>query len=143
MNRSLISLVVIIVLALLVSCQSTTSGQPTDPAAVMDAYTAAINAHDVEKALSYVADDAVYDRPTGQFNGKEETRGFIEGLVARNVKVELVGERQVDGERVSWSSHVTLADPENPNGPPVEIMNNSQSIVRNGKIVSHTARPAQ
>ena len=138
-----LTIVVIAVLTLLVACQSGGGGsdQPTDPAAVMDAYTAAINAHDVEKALSYVADDAVYDRSVGGFNGKEEVRGFIEGLFARNVQVELIGERTVDGERVTWQSRVMIDDPENP-GTRLEIINNSESIVRDGKIVKHTARRA-
>ncbi|HEX9924855.1 MAG TPA: nuclear transport factor 2 family protein, partial [Anaerolineae bacterium] len=111
--------------------------------AVMDAYTAAINAHDVEAALSYVADDAVYDRSVGAFNGKEEVRGFIQGIIDRNVHVELIGERTVDGERVTWQSRVMLDDPANPGGPQIEVRNNSESIVRDGKIVMHTARPAQ
>ena len=137
MNRLLVVLL-IVVTTLLTACQSGGgSSQPTDPAAVMDAYTAAINAHDVEGALSYVADNAVYHRPAGDFNGKEEVRGFIEGLVARNVKVELIGERTVDGERVSWQSHVTLENPAQ------EITNNSESIVRDGKIVMHSAQAAQ
>lgn len=141
MNRSLIT-PIIIVMIVLVSCQPTTVGQPTDPATVMDAYTAAINAHDVETALSYVADDAVYSRPTGDFKGKEEIRQFIEDIIARNVQVELFGQRQVDGERVTWQSRVRLDDPQNPGGPQLEIVNNSESIVRDGKIVSHTATRA-
>ena len=129
---------------LLAGCQAAGSNsEPTDPAAVMDAYAAAINAHDVEKALSYVADDAVYDRAVGGFNGKEEVRVFIESIIARNVQVSVVGERQVDGERVTWRSRVMLDDPENPGGPQIENNLNSESIVRNGKIVMHTARPAQ
>lgn len=124
----------------LVACQSTTpSNTALDPDAVMDAYTAAINAHDIDAALALVADDAVYERPNGAYTGKEEIRGFIEGLFARDVQVELMGERQVEGEIVRWTSHVSLTDPENPDGPRVEFMNNSQSTVRDGKIVHHQA----
>jgi hypothetical protein len=139
-------LVLALALWLLVGCAGQQGGgeeeeqaseeQPTDPAEVMDAYTAAINAHDVEGALALVDDEAVYGRPTGQFNGKEEIRGFIEGLVARDVHIELLGERQVEGEQVSWQSRITLNDPED------EFINNSDSIVRDGKIVSHTATRA-
>jgi hypothetical protein len=134
----------IVMMIILVACQAggENSSQPAGPAAVMDAYAAAINAHDVEKALSYVADDAVYDRSAGNFNGKDEVRTFVEGIIGRNVQVSVVGERQVDGERVSWKSQVMLDDPENPNGPQLKILLNSESIVRNGKIVSHTARVA-
>ena len=56
---------------------------------------------------------AFYARPNGDFNGKEEIRGFIEGLFARDVQVTLVGERQVDGEEVRWTSSVSIKDPEN------------------------------
>jgi predicted SnoaL-like aldol condensation-catalyzing enzyme len=144
MNKKLFGVMVIGLLALLVSCQSSPAGPaPLGPAEVMDAYTAAINAHDVEKALSLVADDAVYHRPSGEFTGKEAVRGFIEELIARNVKVELIGERTVDGERVTWRSRVMLDDPQNPDGPQLEIMNNSESIIRDGKIVMHTATRAQ
>ncbi len=134
-------LVLALVLWLLAACAGQQGGgeeeeQPTDPAEVMDAYTAAINAHDVEGALALVDDDAVYGRPTGQFNGKEEIRGFIEGLVARDVHIELLGERRVEGEQVSWQSRVTLSDPED------EFINNSESIVRDGRIVAHTATRA-
>lgn len=124
------------------ACQSGAAQQPMDPAAVMEAYTAAINNHDVERALAFVADDAVYHRPTGEFRGKAQIRTFIEDLVARNVRVEVVGERRVEGERVMWESRVFLNDPNNPNGPQLEIRNASESIVRDGKIVSHTAKRA-
>jgi ketosteroid isomerase-like protein len=116
-------------------------GRPTDPAGVMDAYTDAINAGDVELALSYVAEDAVYDRPGGQFVGKAEVRGFVEDLIARNVEVELIGERAVDGDTVTWTSHVTIDDPENP-GTRLDLTNNSLSVVQNGLIVQHTAQRA-
>ena len=142
MNRIII-ISLFVVIALLAACQSATSGQPTDPAAVMDAYTEAINAHDVERALSYVADDAVYERPGGAFNGKAEVRTFVEGIIARDVHVELIGEREVNGEEVTWQSRVTIDDPENPDGPQLELVNNSASIVRDGKIVMHTASRGQ
>lgn len=138
-NRTSYSLIVVLTI-LLSACGSQS---PNDPAAVMDAYTAAINAHDVEAALQYVADDAVYERPTGQFTGKAEVRSFIEGLIAQNVQVELIGERMVDGEKVTWQSQVTLTDPQNPGGPPLVILNNSESIIRDGKIIFHTATRAQ
>lgn len=141
MKRYVLSLVLLgLFVAAVAGCQGGESTGPTDPAAVMDAYTAAINAHDVEAALALVDDNAVYDRSVGAFQGKEEIRGFIEGLIARNVSVELIGERQVDGERVSWTSRVRLDDPDNPGGPQLEAINDSESVVRGGKIVSHTAR---
>jgi hypothetical protein len=141
MMRSLTVILSILLMLLLGAC----GGGETavmGPAEVMDAYTEAINNHDVEAALALVADDAVYERPAGSFNGKEEIRGFIEDLIARDVQVELVGERTVDGERVTWQSHVRIKDPANPDGPLLELMNNSESTVRDGQIVHHRAEPA-
>jgi hypothetical protein len=119
--------------------------RPTNPAAVLDAYTAAINAGDVETALSFVADDAVYDRPPplGLLTGKAAIRGFIETLVARKARIELLGLRTVAGESVTWKSRVTQLDATDPTLPPVVSLNDSSSIVRNGLIVQHTARAAQ
>jgi ketosteroid isomerase-like protein len=124
-------------------CLNACQSSDTDPAAVMDAYTEAINNHDVEAALALVAEDALYSRPNGDFNGKEEIRGFIEGLFARDVQVSVIGERQVNGEEVIWMSSVSLLDPENPNGPRIQLTNNSRSTIRNGLIVFHTAERAQ
>ena len=116
--------------------------RPIGPAEVIDAYAAAINAGDLEAALALVADDAVYDRPTGAFVGKAEVRGFVEGILARNALVELLGERSVDGEMATWRSRVTIDDPANPDGPPRIIHNLSASRVVDGLIVMHTAEPA-
>ena len=112
------------------------------PNEVMNAYTAAINAGDVEKALSYVDDNAVYSRPVGKFTGKAEVRTFVQDLVTRKAKIELLGQRTVQGENVTWVSRVTLIDPQNPGAPPTTVTNNSASVVRNNKIVQHTATRA-
>ena len=136
----LLTALLITSIAAVVACRG--AGEPKDPAAVIDAYTKAINAHNVEEALKFVDDNAVYMRPAGQFTGKAEVRTFIEGLVQQKVRIELVGQRQVSGERVTWTSRVFLTDPANPNAPPREVRNQSESVVRNGKIVSHRATPA-
>jgi ketosteroid isomerase-like protein len=116
-----------------------------NPAAVLDAYTAAINAGDVETALSFVADDAVYDQPPpfGLLTGKAAIRGFIETLVARKARIELLGLRTVAGELATWKSRVTQLDATDPTLPLVVSLNDSSSIVRNGLIVQHAARAAQ
>lgn len=141
--RHRMSSLIVLAAVMTVATSAPALSQSADPAAVMDAYTAAINAHDVEAALALVAEDAVYHRPVGAFQGREEVRGFIEGLFARQVQVELIGDRTVDGERVTWRSRVSLIDPENPDGPPIELLNDSESIVRDGLIVMHQAARAQ
>jgi ketosteroid isomerase-like protein len=116
------------------------AAQPPDPAAVIDAYTAALNAGNAEAALAFIADDAVYMRPAGRFVGKDEVRGFIEGLIRRGVQIEVLGEREVFGEYVRWASHVRFA---NPGGGPAEVRNRAASIVQEGKIIFHSARPLE
>ena len=117
----------------------TRAAQPVDPGAVVDAYTAALNGGDVEAALGFVADEAVYMRPAGRFIGKGEVRGFVEDLVSRQARIELIGDREVYGEYVTWQSRVTFG---NPGAGPAEVRNFSRSVVIDGKIVFHMARPA-
>jgi hypothetical protein len=130
------------VLAVIWMAPAPVSAQPMDPAAVIDAYTAAINAHDLEAALAFVSDDAVYMRPAGRYVGIAEVAEFIDGLIQQQVRIELIGERQVLRNYVTWTSRVTLTDPMNPNAPPMVLTNQSESIVRDGKIVFHMAARA-
>ena len=75
--------------------------------------------------------------------GKAAIRGFIETLVAKKARIELLGLRTVAGESVKWKSRVTQLDATDPTLPLVVSLNDSSSIVRNGLIVQHTARSAQ
>ncbi len=59
MNKNLI-LLMIVSISLLVACQSATPATPMDSVTVIDKYIAAINAHDVEAALEFVDNNAVY-----------------------------------------------------------------------------------
>jgi limonene-1,2-epoxide hydrolase len=135
MNRNL-SVLTVAVISLLIACQSTTP-EPMDPTRVIDEYIAAINAHDVEKALQFVAEDAVYSPEGNQIKGKEEIRQFIEDNLAQLVSVERVGEYKVDGERVSWTERGLFKNPF-PGGTPIEVVTDLEAIVQNGKIVSLT-----
>ncbi len=138
MGRIIIIILVAVVFVLTTGLL-TASAQPRDPVGVVDAYTAAINAGDVEGALAFVADNAVYMRPAGQFIGKDQVRGFIQDLVARGARIELQGDRDTVRDYVSWISRVTFA---NPGSGPSEIRNLAQSIVVDGKIVFHMAYPS-
>ena len=118
--------------------------RPVDPAGVIDAYTAAINAGDLEAALSFVAEDAVYDRPPpfGVITGKVAVRAFIQDLITRKARIQLLGFRTVAGESVKWKSRISLISATNPSETQV-LLNESSSIVRGGLIIQHTARAAQ
>jgi SnoaL-like domain len=135
MNRNLIPLTVVVI-SLLVGCQSTTP-EPIDPTNVIDEYIAAINGYDVEKALQFVANDAVYSPEGHQIKGKSEIRKFIEENMTQLVSVERVGEYKVDGERVSWTERGLFKNPF-PGGTPIEVVTDLEAIVQKGKIVSLT-----
>jgi hypothetical protein len=73
---------------------------------VVNAWAAALNAGDVEAALSYLADNAVltFVPPTmpgddGIFTGKEEIRAWYQGLVAAK-GVTTLSDCKVEGEKV-------------------------------------------
>jgi ketosteroid isomerase-like protein len=128
------------IMVIVTACQSNTP-EPPDPTAVIDQYIAAINAHDVEGALQFVAEDAVY-RPDGdEIQGKSEIRKFIEENVAQLVSVERVGEYTVDGEQVAWTEHGVFKNPFG-QGPNLEVVIHFEAVVREGKIISLTGMSA-
>jgi SnoaL-like domain len=129
------------IMVIVTACQSNPP-EPPVPTAVIDQYIAAINAHDVEGALQFVVEDAVY-RPDGdEIQGKSEIRKFIEENVAQLVSVERVGEYKVDGEQVEWTEHGVFKNPFG-QGPNIEVDIRFEAVVREGKIVSLTGMPAQ
>ena len=136
MNKNLI-LLMIVSISLLVACQSATLATPMDSVTVIDKYIAAINAHDVEGALEFVDNNAVYSPEGNQIKGKSEIRKFIEQNVAQLVSVERLGEYTVDGERITWTERGLFKNPF-PGGTTMKITTNLEAIVRNGKIISLT-----
>jgi ketosteroid isomerase-like protein len=99
-------LITITVFVVILALPLALNAQETDPAAVVMARAEATNAGDVDAAIAYFADDAVYkivDPPPGTpdtFTGKDEIRGRLETLVALNASME-VEIQQVDGDKVT------------------------------------------
>ena len=73
---------------------------------IVDAWVAALNAGDIDAALSYLADDAVVTivppapGTSGVFTGQGEIRGWYEGIVGEH-GVTTLSDCQVDGETVT------------------------------------------
>ena len=63
------------------------SAQAADPLSIANAWNDALNAGDIDTALSYLADDAVLTfipptpGTTGVLTGKEQIRGWYEAIV--------------------------------------------------------------
>lgn len=81
-----------IVIVLAVGCGD---GGSSDSIKVVKDVYAAVNAKDVDKAMTYVADDAVFVNPRGTFRGAKEVRGFLvrSGFVTLRAQ-QLPGDRR-------------------------------------------------
>ena len=85
-----------------------------DPAAVIDAYIAAVNAGDLEAILDLYADDAVHiflptpDGSAGVCLGKEQFRMWYEQSLANGDRVELEdGTLAVDGNQATFVTRIS------------------------------------
>lgn len=105
---------------------------------VFDNFNAAVNAHDVDKALSYFADDAVAGFPNNlpeptSFTGKDELRTWLATDAANNIHVETTGEK-TSGDTVTAT--VTLTEDDLP--PDFALVGTAEAVVQDGKIQTFT-----
>ena len=90
----------------------------TDPAAVVEQYITATNAHDIDAVLALYAEDAAHvvlppppDHPTGVYVGREQIRTFYVPTAATHDHLEVVaGTLQVSGDTVTYVKRVA-SDP--------------------------------
>jgi hypothetical protein len=100
----------ITVVALMLALPGTLLAQESDPEAVARAVYEAMNAGDVETALSYYSDDAVLSLGAfGSYSGKEALRAQFEHEVSLNASWEL-SDFQVEGDTVTFKSRYTSDD---------------------------------
>ena len=113
--------------------------QDIDPVAVIGAFDDAWNLHDVEGVLAFFADDAVVTLvppppgAPGTYNGTEEIRGFVQGLIS-GFRVASRNHRVI-GDAVTWESTVSSDAFRQLGIDPVEC---SAEAVRREKITSFT-----
>jgi len=130
-------------LVLMLALPGALYAQGTDPMAVVNAWVEALNAGNIEAALSYLADDAVLTfvpPPTpgddGIFSGKKEIRGWYEGLVkAKGVTTK--GNCQIKGEKVTCLDTYTDTGLQGMGVDSLEM--EWAATVRDGKIQGYTA----
>ena len=115
--------------------------QESDPMPVIDAWVQALNAGDIDVALSYLADDAVVQivppapGTSGVFTGKGEIRGWYETIVEQN-GVTTLSDCQVDGETVTCVN--TYAEDSFRSMGIDFIVGEWVVVVRDGKFQSYT-----
>jgi hypothetical protein len=87
--------------------------QAADPKTMFDQFHAAVNAHDVEAALAFFADDAVVEFPNqpppNVYRGTAEIRAWLQGDAAQHIQVK-TEQFNVAGDRLSWIAKVDTDD---------------------------------
>lgn len=123
----------ILLLALVLSATRVLA-QANDPAAVIEQYTAAVNAHDVNAAVELLAEDAVLQLgpdapPTGVYTGKTAIREYLEGRFGDAV-VEMTQPPKVEGDKVTWTEKESYLA--------TTTIQKMEAVVHDGKIKSIT-----
>jgi ketosteroid isomerase-like protein len=115
-----------------------TSDEANDPAAVFNAFNTAVNAHDVEAAVAFFADDAVVQFPNqpppNTYRGSAEIRAWLQADADQNISVQ-TEQVQVEGDRVSCLGKVDI-DALRPLG--ITLVGPAEAVVQGGKITSFT-----
>jgi len=76
---------------------------------IIEQYYAALNAKDIDLAMSYIAPDAEFANPTGKYTTTEEIRASLDGLAKDGITFELSNFRAADG-RVVYDYKVLLGE---------------------------------
>lgn len=104
---------------------------------VFDAFNAAVNAHEVDKQLSFFADDAVASFPNqpepNRYAGKDEIRTWLETDADNKIHVETSGVK-TSGDTVTATAKLTMADLP----PGMTIEGTVKVTVQDGKIQTFT-----
>jgi ketosteroid isomerase-like protein len=115
-----------------------------DPASVVQLWTKAMNAHDLDQTLAYFADDATltdtHPLPGSKnpLTGAAELRALFENDIKSNVRLELSNFSIPEPDHVKFFSQY-WADPSAfPPDYPLPIESNMEAIVKEGKITSLT-----
>ena len=109
MRRPFLAVFVVTLAVTVAGCEAAPAA--ADPASVVQAFFDALNAGDVDEAMSYVAEDALFIFPE-VYIGKEQIRDFFL--------------READS--VTWSATVTTDDS--------KFEGSVDAVVQEGKIVS-------
>jgi len=110
--------------------------QATDPQSVFDGFHAAVNAHDIDAALAFFADDAVVQFPNqpppNVFRGKTEIRAWLQGDADQHIQVK-TEQVKVAGDTMTWIAKVDVDDVR-PLG--ITIEGPAEAVLQDGKLKS-------
>jgi ketosteroid isomerase-like protein len=134
-------MIAVMMLAVLLALPVALYAQEPDPMSTISAWVEALNAGDIDGALSYLADDAVVQilppapGTSGVFTGKEEVRGWYEAVVGQN-GVTTLSDCQIEGETVTCVN--TYAEDSFRSLGIDSVVGEWVAVVREGKLQSYT-----
>lgn len=85
-------------------------GCAPSPKEVVTKLDAALATKNVEQATLLLADDVKITTEGKTVVGKDEAKKVIEGWLAANAKVTLVGEHVVEGNKIAWTEKLSIDD---------------------------------
>lgn len=118
----------IFVLSILLAACAPAAAAPAD---IVQRYYEAVNAQQLDTAMSYIADDAVFVNPIGVFSGKDSVRESLQIVMDEGITFELSNFRDTNS-RVVYDYQVFV------NGDQVETGTDGLTVVREGKITLDT-----
>jgi hypothetical protein len=134
-------MIAVMMLAVLLALPVALYAQEPDPMSTISAWVEALNAGDIDGALSYLADDAVVQilppapGTSGVFTGKEEVRGWYDSVVGQN-GVTTLSDCQIEGETVTCVN--TYAEDSFRSLGIDSVVGEWVAVVREGKLQSYT-----
>ncbi len=116
--------------------------QAQDAGAVFDAFDAAARAGDLDRAMSFIADTAVFTGISGRtYTGPQEIRGrYLDARDRGEYLVATPDSRQVAGNRVTWTELAFAPDLRDLGVVPLLV--NAEAVVAGGRIVQLNYRPS-
>jgi ketosteroid isomerase-like protein len=95
---------------------------------VVQAYYTAVNTGDLDQAMTFIADDAVFINPTGTYTGIEAVRKSLAQVVSDHLTFDLSNFKDADG-RVTYDYTVKI------DGAAIESGTTGLTWVKAGKVV--------
>jgi hypothetical protein len=133
--RAMVTTIFVLMLAVTGRPPVLASAEGTDPASVVAAFDAALNAGDVEATLALFSDDAVVRTQTATHTGKEQVRRLFQELVADRFQFES-SNRRVLGDTETHAAKVSRDEWRRLGIVPLDA--SAEVVVQEGKIRSFT-----
>ena len=108
--------------------------QANDPASVISAAQAQVNAGNIDGLMSFFAEDATVTNDGTVYSGKAKVREFMQSALDDHIQATTVGAYHVAGNKVTWRERIT-ADSLRQIGV-ASIYTNNAAVVENGLITS-------